>query len=175
MVRITFIFLMIGVRAYAVPTLYPENFNRQLRNTTNSNVVADTKDSARFYVLPPIKSAATIQDLHTITANVGFCEEIANLQRYNADTIKVLNSLKVKSREAQRVLDADNLKLKNSEAAYLSFVKTHNVSELDALFIARWRRANALRSSERAVRFRRGQRAEPRAEHSQSRAAQPAE
>lgn len=134
MVRITFIFLMIGVRAYAVPTLYPENFNRQLRNTTNSNVVADTKDSARFYVLPPIKSAATIQDLHTITANVGFCEEIANLQRYNADTIKVLNSLKVKSREAQRVLDADNLKLKNSEAAYLSFVKTHNVSELDALF-----------------------------------------
>lgn len=122
------------IRAYAVPTLYPETFNRQLRNNTTSNVVADNRDAARFWVLPPTKSAAVIQNLHTVTANTGFCQEIANLQRYNADTITLLNSLKDKRREVEKRLEQEGKNLKAANEKYLTFIKGYPVFELEGLF-----------------------------------------
>lgn len=114
-----------GSLALAVPTLYPQNFNSNLRNATNSNVMFDSQDSTRFYVLPPHSSAAVIQNLHTVTANVGFCSEIADLQRYNADTLAQLNALKLKGSQMQVTLEQKKIDLKAANGKLAEYSALH--------------------------------------------------
>lgn len=139
--------LATACRAQALPTLYPTQFNRELHNSTNSNVVADSQDSTRFYVLPPNRSSARIQNLNTVTANVGFCEEIANLQRYNADTLDLLNKMKTKNSEAQQRVEEQGRALRTANAELAQFVSDNHLSEsaeLDAKILHEEKRLDAL-------------------------------
>lgn len=103
--------LWLAGTAWAVPTLYPDHFNAGIRNRTASGYLADTRDPRRFYVLPPGNAAMTIAGLHTVTANVGFCREIADLQKYNLDTLALINSMKTRDNETQARLTRDRQKL----------------------------------------------------------------
>ncbi|MEQ1721681.1 MAG: hypothetical protein ABL930_00805 [Pseudobdellovibrio sp.] len=132
MKRIICLGLLITAKLQALPTLYPENFNR-VRNNTNSNIVADSESAQRFYVLPPNSSFAKVRGLHTVTANVGFCKEIANLQEYNLDTLSLLNSMKTKDISFKNQLEEQNKKLSSAKEELSKYVIANNMQELAAL------------------------------------------
>ena len=133
--------------AGAAPTLYPEHFNSGLRNSTNSDILADDETPFRFYVLPPSDAVAQVTGLHTVTANVGFCSEIAKLQRYNADTLDLLNAMKTKDLNTKTQLEQQNKKyvLANEELSnYIVAANLHELASLDAKVFSLEKRLDGL-------------------------------
>lgn len=125
--------LFLGSRLYALPTLYPDYFNKSIRNNTGSNIMADSESSHRFYVLPPNVSFSKVKSLHTVSANVGFCAEIAKLQEYNLDTVKLLNSLKDKDVQFKIQIETENKKLSSANEELSKYVLANNLQEISAL------------------------------------------
>ncbi len=119
--------------AVATPTLYPEHFNSGIRNPTNSDILADDESSRRFYVLPPGDAVAQVTGLHTVTANVGFCSEIAKLQRYNSDTLDLLNAMKTKDLNTKSQLEQQNKKHALASEQLSRYVVAANLHELASL------------------------------------------
>src|SRR4051794_25558549 len=72
--------------ALATPTIYPKTltFLSAIENPTNSNLVADDADPRVIWVMPPNTATSKVEGLHTLTANVGYCQEMADLQGYSA-------------------------------------------------------------------------------------------
>lgn len=60
--------LSIVGNAYALPTVYPTKvtYSSEIKNTTNSNLVADDTDERVFYVMPPNSAKASVLGLHTM-------------------------------------------------------------------------------------------------------------
>lgn len=119
--------------AGAAPTLYPKHFNSGIRNSTNSDILADDQNSRRFYVLPPGDAVARVTGLHTVTANVGFCSEIAKLQRYNSDTLDLLNAMKTKDLNTKTQLEQQNKKFALASEELSSYIVAANLHELVSL------------------------------------------
>jgi hypothetical protein len=124
--------LLITTQLQALPTLYPENFNR-VHNHTSSHVIADSESTQRFYVLPPSTSFAKVSSLHTVTANVGFCPEIAKLQEFNLDTVKLIDSLKGRSIEFDKQIVESQKKLVIANQDLAKYVAANNMQELTSL------------------------------------------
>lgn len=127
------VFLMGTENTQAMPTLYPDNFTRNIRNNTNSNYLADSSSPYRFYVLPPNTSFARVKGLHTVTANVGFCAEIAKLQKYNLDTLDLINSMKTKDLSTKAQLDEQNTKLSRANEELSKYIISSGLQELSSL------------------------------------------
>ncbi len=126
--------LFCGVEnAVAVPTLYPEHFNGSIRNQTNSDVLADDQSGIRFYVLPPGDALAQVTGLHTVTANVGFCGELAKIQRYNSDTLDLLNAMKKNDFNAKNRLEEQNKKHMQASEDLSNYIVAANLHELASL------------------------------------------
>lgn len=119
--------------ACAAPTLYPERYNAGIRNPTNSDILSDDQNSRRFYVLPPNDAVAKVTGLHTVTANVGFCSEIAKLQRYNSDTLDLLNAMKTKDLNTKNQLEQQNKKFAMASEELSSYIVAANLHELASL------------------------------------------
>ena len=119
--------------AVAAPTLYPEDFIGAIRNQTNSDVLADDQSGRRFYVLPPSDAVAQVTGLHTVTANVGFCGELAKLQRYNSDTLDLLNAMKTKDLYTKNQLEQQNKKYTQANEELSNYVVAADLQELSSL------------------------------------------
>jgi hypothetical protein len=89
--------LLFAVVANATPTTYPTDLNlfTTIQNPTDSNLVSDDTDSHRIYVMPPNDAEAHVTGLHTLTANLGFCKEMSDLQGYSRTTSKRIAELVV--------------------------------------------------------------------------------
>ncbi len=81
--------------AHATPTLYPTDMNllSRLVNPTTSGLVADDNDVRKVYVLPPNEAVAEVRGLHTLSANVGFCGEVSDLQQYSRSVLAQIKEL----------------------------------------------------------------------------------
>jgi hypothetical protein len=81
--------------AHAEPTLYPKDLTvlSNIQNTTDSNILADEKDSKTVWVMPPNTAQATVSGLHTKTANMGFCAEMRDLKDASKDSLAQIVSL----------------------------------------------------------------------------------
>lgn len=92
---LTLVGLSIVGNAYSLPTIYPTKvtYLSDIKNTTNSNLVADDTDERVFYVMPPNSAKASVLGLHTMNANVGFCREMADTQTYSRNITKKINDL----------------------------------------------------------------------------------
>lgn len=115
---------------HAAPTLYPDKINTDITNVTDSDYLVDSEDQRRYYVLPPKQSRAKVRNLNSITANIGFCREIANLQRYNRDTVDLLNSLKAQEDDLRSKIDEQNLRLSQANEEISQFTAANNIKEL---------------------------------------------
>ena len=71
--------------AWAAPSIYPLDLTQlqSLNNPTSSNLIADDLDTKKIYVMPPNVAEAKVSGLHTLSANVGFCGEVSDLQKYS--------------------------------------------------------------------------------------------
>ncbi|MGZ3690929.1 MAG: hypothetical protein ACXVAX_05480 [Pseudobdellovibrio sp.] len=124
------VILVTGLQAAAVPTLYPNSYNVLLKNNTNSNVLADSQLSQKYYVLPPAQSAVKITGLNSVSANVGFCKEISEIQKYNLDTLQTLNSLKTKEGDLQSSLEQSQIQLKNAQIEMAKYVSANHLGDI---------------------------------------------
>lgn len=126
-------FILISPLAWAVPTLYPDSLRYQIKNRTDSELVSDTIDRHRYYVLPPRNAISRVRSMHTINANIGFCQEIAQLQDYSRDTVDLLK--KIQHQTVRNNLDyADSWsRSKGAQYQLRNLVQAHNLDELKAI------------------------------------------
>ena len=87
--------LTVATTVGATPTPYPSDPSSlfSLKNLTTSGLIADDVDPRKVYVLPPNVAEATVNGLHTLTANIGFCAEMGDLQSYSRDTASQIKEL----------------------------------------------------------------------------------
>lgn len=104
-----------GKPLWAVPTIYPKSYFTAIVNNTNSSVVADSADYYKYYVLPPSQVEVKVLSVNSVTANIGFCKEIADIQKYNADTLQLLNSLKQREYDLSMQITAHEKKIRDAK------------------------------------------------------------
>lgn len=119
--------------AFAVPTIYPLKVTKlsELKNTTNSNLIADTDDESVFWVMPPNSGTSEVKSLHTITSNIGFCKEMADLQTYSRETVQRMNQLVKAETESKFQVDAKLSQLAKARQQLAEYVVVSNLSELE--------------------------------------------
>src|SRR5690606_18843986 len=134
-----FIALMTGSlltgMAFATPTIYPKDltFLSVINNPTTSNLVADDSDINVIWVMPPNVASAKVEGLHSITANVGFCKEMANLQSYSADLTLKMKELKIKEIEADEHMQKMLEKLSQARQKLAQYVVANNLADIQEL------------------------------------------
>lgn len=85
-------------QASATPTLYPPDINAlsYINNPTNSNLIADDKDSNTIYVMPPNEAYGRVTGLHTLTANLMFCSNLKQLAKQSQELQSRIHSLSLR-------------------------------------------------------------------------------
>lgn len=103
--------------AHAEPTLYPQVIESlsEIKNATDSNILADEVDPRTFWVLPPNRAEAKVSGLHTKTANMGFCAEMRDLKDYSREL-----SADIRALYKQRAAKFEQLTKLQEKAANLS-------------------------------------------------------
>lgn len=124
-------------QAQAVPTMYPDHPTvlHRILNETTSNIIGDNKDPKVVYVMPPNTGEATVNGLHTISANVGFCGEMKDLQLYSRETVKRINDLAIEELQAKRELQklVDAVREAQMDAAqFVADKKLQALADMDA-------------------------------------------
>lgn len=128
---------LIASVAQATPTIYPTKTMTslgQLTNNTTSNVVADSVDGRRFYVMPPNSAKAQVSGLHSFGANMGFCKEMVDLIADNAELTQQIHQLTLDSIAAKAKADRDREALNNAKleaADYFRDVGLEQLSNID--------------------------------------------
>jgi len=115
---------------FAVPTIYPKSYSNTIRNNTNSSVVADSTDAYKYYVLPPSKVEVKVLSVNSVTANIGFCKEVADIQKYNADTLQLLNNLKQREYELLMLITSHEKKIREAKVAFAQYIKQKDLGKL---------------------------------------------
>lgn len=127
----TIVFL--GFKAHAVPTLYPDTINTSVRNTTTSSILQDSEDSRLFYVLPPQNAIAQATGLQAATANVGFCPEVAQIQKYSMSTLKMIDETAHQMDTLKNEDFAQRNEINNKLADLSKYATANNLIELAQL------------------------------------------
>jgi uncharacterized protein YoxC len=124
--------ILIAGPAIAAPTIYPTDITAlsALTNYTTSNLVADNVDARRVYVMPPTVASATVGNLHTITANVGFCQEMADAKNYSRSLLQKIKQLTLDEVEAKGEADAIRLQLAAAREAASNFTTQARLQDL---------------------------------------------
>jgi len=121
--------------AFAEPTLYPKDLNTlsQVKNITDSNILADYLDSKTVWVLPPNKGEAEVAHMHSKTANMGFCREMRDIQGYSRELSAEIDAItKRKVEQEDRLLKLrDEASKANVEAE--AFAAANDLSGLMAM------------------------------------------
>lgn len=92
-----------SVGALGAPTYYPNSDNRlsEIKNSTNSTVLGDTNDPNTLYVMPPISGKATPSKFEAASANMGYCQEMSDLQSYSRQLAKQSTEAALKSAQVE--------------------------------------------------------------------------
>ncbi len=124
--------------ALATPTIWPTEDTyvqvHKVVNPTNSNLIADTVQPLKVYVMPPNSAKAVMQKkLFNRTANLGFCREMRNLQDYTRRVSAEIADYE--GRLYGKKADADRIERKRSQAraALAQYATEKNITELQDL------------------------------------------
>jgi hypothetical protein len=81
--------------ALAMPTLFPANKDDLLKvqNKTTSGVIGDTVETGLAWVLPPSAGTAKQNGFVMQSANLGFCQEMADLQDSSHQLVTIIQTL----------------------------------------------------------------------------------
>jgi hypothetical protein len=124
--------LFITQASFAVPTIYPVNENElsKIHNSTNSDLVADTKNIDHFWVMPPNTGKSTVSGLHSLTANIGFCKEMADSQAYSRRTSERIYALSQKQEESQEAINHKVEMLTHAKIKLAKYAEKNQLNEL---------------------------------------------
>jgi hypothetical protein len=106
-----------GIKAYSMPTIYPGSKSQlaTLKNDTDSTIVAETTRNDHYWVLPPDNVYAYATNFGMPTTNLGFCKEMAGLQKVSDSfqaNIDKLSADQMKFEEEANVLENRYYQLK---------------------------------------------------------------
>lgn len=137
MYKKTALLLLLTAKAMAAPTIYPTDITllSKVKNNTTSNLIADSADSHRIYVMPPSVAQANVQGLHTLSANLGFCREMANDQEYSANLAKKIHDLTLQEADSKKDVDVARQKLlqaKEEAAKFATQARLQDLVDLDS-------------------------------------------
>ncbi|MGE3607943.1 MAG: hypothetical protein AB7I27_00045 [Bacteriovoracaceae bacterium] len=126
---------LLSEASFATPTIYPKDITllSKISNSTNSNLVADDSDVNVIWVMPPNVAISKVSGLHTITANVGFCQELANLQGYSEMMSRKMKDLELKELDSEEEVKAIEVKLSAARQDYAQYVAANNLIELQSI------------------------------------------
>lgn len=146
MFKKTALMLLLTGTAMAAPTIYPLDVTSlsKIKNSTTSNIIADSVDSHRVYVMPPSVATAKVQGLHTLTANLGFCREMADEQLYSAELARKIKDLAIEEVSAKKEADVVRKQLLNAKEEAAKFTTQARLSDLSDLDITIENLANRL-------------------------------
>lgn len=118
--------------AWALPTIYPTDVTliSTIKNTTNSNLVADNADPHTFWVMPPNSAYSKVGNLHSLTANIGFCREMQDLQTYSRRTLAHLAELEKEVAANEETFKQIDLKIQNARADLAEHAAINHLDEL---------------------------------------------
>jgi hypothetical protein len=121
--------------ASALPTHYPPESSRitSIQNPTNSSILADTRNANQFYVTPPKRFDAKVEQI-IANANAGFCNEMSDLQlssRLLSKRIKEL-ALQVAAKDTEATAAKDRANALKQEASKF-FISKPALGELRTL------------------------------------------
>lgn len=119
--------------AGAVPTLYPTSWDSRIKNYTSSSLLADSVQFDRYYVLPPNTAEAKVRSLSQATTNIGFCKELAAIQKYNLDALDIIKRLQDRKMQLDVEYKNTEVVLKSAQIEMAQFVTANNLLELDAI------------------------------------------
>lgn len=126
---------LIATGAFATPTIYPKDDTllSTIKNTTNSNIIADDADQRVIWVMPPNTAYSKVEGLHTITSNVGFCKQMASIQGYTGDMLASLDELRKKQYDSHDDLEAIRQKVSDAGQDYANHVAVNNLQDIQKL------------------------------------------
>lgn len=119
--------------AHAVPTLYPSSWDSRIKNNTNSSLLSDSESYTRYYVLPPNTAEARVRSLSQATTNIGFCKELAAIQKYNLDALEIIKRLQDRKLQLDAEYKNTETVLRSAQIELAQFVTANNLLELDAI------------------------------------------
>lgn len=137
MYKQTALLLLISGQAFAAPTIFPTSVTTlsSISNPTTSNIVADSVDSKHIYVMPPSVAISKIGGLHTLSANLGFCREMADDKDYSAALSKKIKDLVIQETDAKKDADVVRQKLftaKEEAAQFTTQARLQDLADLDS-------------------------------------------
>lgn len=126
---------LITTGVFATPTIYPKDATllATIVNKTNSNIVADDSDQRVIWVMPPNTAYSKVGGLHSITANVGFCREIADIQSYSRSLTEQLVGLETKKVAALDKLEIIRQQVSDARQDYANHIATNNLHDIEKL------------------------------------------
>ena len=121
--------------AWAEPTLYPANLNvlSGIKNTTNSNIVADEEDPRTIWVMPPNTASAKVSGMHTPTSHMGFCAEMRDQQTYSRELSADINDLMKLKKSKTKELTELSRKASELDQAAQKYASDRNLTALSEL------------------------------------------
>ncbi len=136
--------VLLSGNAFALPTIYPtegvQNKIFTLTNGTDSNLVGDTVNPNKVYVMPPNSAKAMVsKKLFLKTANLGFCGEMKDLQGYSRNAARDIADYQKRLIAKKKEVDAINANLSNARqlaAEYTSANKLSGLSDIDVRLAA---------------------------------------
>lgn len=127
--------ILSGSISMALPTIYPTDPTRlsTLANGTNSNLIMDDVDDRRVYVMPPNTAMARSQGLHTINANIGFCGEVADIQKYSRSIAAKIKELEMNTADNAGIVKKIQKQLAEARVAMSEYASSKNLLALTDL------------------------------------------
>jgi hypothetical protein len=128
-------FMLLSTSVFALPTIYPttevQSSIFKIKNETDSNLVADTVNPRKVYVMPPNSSKAYVsKNLFLRTANLGFCGEMKDLQSYSRNAAQDIADYQKRANQKKKELDGISTKLSQARQDAAEFAATNNLREL---------------------------------------------
>lgn len=124
---------LITTPVLALPTVYPTDVTllSSITNNTNSNLVSDSVQNKKVYVMPPNSAAAEVgKKLFLRTTHLGMCREMADLQSYSRQLSKDMADYQKRAEQKKKELDAVEVKRNEARQDFAKFATISNLQEL---------------------------------------------
>lgn len=123
---------LISSSVFATPSLYPNDLNllSNIKNTTNSNLIADDSDPHTIYVMPPNEGYGYVSGLHTLTANLLFCTNMRTIAGETQELLVKAHELRLQKDDQVKTLEDFDKKISAAKQDAAQYASSKNISDL---------------------------------------------
>ncbi|MBC7396463.1 MAG: hypothetical protein H7333_03385 [Bdellovibrionales bacterium] len=121
-----------GSTALATPTIYPTRpgvlAQIKTNDQVNSKFIMDNHDDTAFYVLPPQKAYAYATSISAANANLGFCQDMINIQAAGHTITERLKDINKQHDDFRPIIDAAQERYNAAQGALDAYTQSETVA-----------------------------------------------